>query len=105
MGVPPLRYLVFAPVSALVEGVRQMDTYNEIQQKIADCRWQLSDSASPIGDWKIAKCYEYALMGLPAPYDMTELNAKRQAVRDEINELEEKLKKFDIPVVRKEREE
>lgn len=79
-----------------------MDTYNEIQQKIADCRWKLSDSASPIGDWKIAKCYEYALMGLTAPYDMTELNAKRQAVRDEINELEEKLKKFDIPVVRKE---
>jgi len=78
--------------------------YNEIQQKIADCRWQLSDSASPIGDWKIAKCYEYALMGLPAPYDMTELNAKRQTIRDEINELEEKLKKFDIPVVRKSEE-
>ena len=56
------------------------------------------------GDWKIAKCYEYALIGLPAPYDITELNAKRQAVRDEINELEEKLKKFDIPVVRKEAE-
>ena len=82
-----------------------MDTYNEIQQKIADCRWQLSDSASPIGDWKIAKCYEFSLMGLPTPYDMTELNAKRQAVRDEINELEEKLKKFDIPVVRKSKEE
>lgn len=82
-----------------------MDIYNEIQQKIADCRWKLSDSASPIGDWKIAKCYEYALMGLPAPYDMTELNAKRQAVRDEINELEEKLIKFDIPVVRKSEEE
>lgn len=78
-----------------------MNTYNEIQQKIADCRWKLSDSASPIGDWKIAKCYEYALMGLPAPYDITELSAKRQAVRDEINDLEEKLKKFDIPVVRK----
>nr|DAY19139.1 MAG TPA: Type III secretion system protein of type 3 secretion.78A [Caudoviricetes sp.] len=43
-------------------------------------------------------------MGLPAPYDMTELNAKRQAVRDEINELEAELKKFDIPVVRKEAE-
>lgn len=55
-----------------------------------------------LGGWKIAKCYEFSLMGLPAPYDMTELNAKRQAVRDEINELEEKLKKFDIPVVRKE---
>lgn len=81
-----------------------MDTYNEIQQKIADRRWQLSDSASPIGDWKIAKCYEYALMGLPAPYDITELNAQRQAVRDEINELEAELRKFDIPVVRKEEE-
>ena len=52
-----------------------MDIYNEIQQKIADCRWKLSDSASPIGDWKIAKCYE------------------------------EKMKKFDIPVVRKSEEE
>lgn len=81
-----------------------MDTYNEIQQKIADCRWQLSDSASPIGDWKIAKCYEYALMGLPAPYDIAVLNAQRQAVRDEINELEAELRKFDIPVVRKEEE-
>lgn len=81
-----------------------MDTYNEIQQKIADCRWQLSDSASPIGDWKIAKCYEYALMGLPAPYDIAVLNAQRQAVRDEINKLEAELRKFDIPVVRKEEE-
>ena len=79
-----------------------MNTYNEIQQKIADCRWQLSDSSSPIGDWKIAKCYEYALMGLPAPY---ELSRERQLIRDEINELEEKLKKFDIPVVRKSEEE
>lgn len=81
-----------------------MDTYNEIYQKIIDCRWQLADSASPIGDWKIAKCYEYALMGLPAPYDITKLNAQRQAVRDEINTLEAELREFDIPVVRKEEE-
>lgn len=82
-----------------------MDTYNEIQQKIADRRWQLSDSASPIGDWKIAKCYEYALMGYSSPYDIQELSRERQLIRDEINELEEKLKKFDIPVVRKSEEE
>lgn len=81
-----------------------MNTYSEIYQKIIDCRWQLSDSASPIGDWKIAKCYEYALMGLPAPYDIAELNVQRQAVRDEINELETELREFDIPVVRKEAE-
>lgn len=76
-----------------------MDTYNEIQQKIADRRWQLSDSASPIGDWKIAKCYEYALMGYSSPYDIQELSRERQLIRDEINELEAELKKFDIPVI------
>lgn len=76
-----------------------MDTYNEIQQKIADYRWQLSDSASPIGDWKIAKCYEYALMGYSSPYDIQELSRERQLIRDEINELEAELKKFDIPVI------
>lgn len=75
-----------------------MDTYNEIQQKIADYRWQLSDSASPIGDWKIVKCYEYALMGYSSPYDIQELSRERQLIRDEINELEAELKKFDIPV-------
>lgn len=76
-----------------------MDTYNEIQQKIANCRWQLSDSTSPIGDWKIAKCYEYALMGYSSPYDIQELSRERQLIRDEINELEAELKKFDIPVI------
>lgn len=76
-----------------------MDAYNEIYQKIIDCRWQLSDSSSPIGDWKIAKCYEYALMGYSSPYDIQELSRERQLIRDEINELEAELKKFDIPVV------
>ena len=73
--------------------------YNEIYQKIIDCRWQLSDRGSRIGDWKIAKCYEYALMGYSAPYDIQELSRKRQLIRDEINILEAELKKFDIPVI------
>jgi hypothetical protein len=38
--------------------------------------------SAALGGWKIAKCYEFSLIGLPAPYDMTELNAKRQAVRN-----------------------
>ena len=76
-----------------------MDAYNETQQKIANYRWQLSDSSSPIGDWKIAKCYEYALMGYSAPYDIQELSRERQLIRDEINMLEAELKKFDIPVI------
>lgn len=43
-------------------------------------------------DYQIIKCYEYALCNLPSPYDVTKLHEERQALRDEINELEASLK-------------
>lgn len=39
-------------------------------------------------DYKIIKCSEYNLAGQTLPYDIAELHAKRQALRDRINELE-----------------
>lgn len=39
-------------------------------------------------DYKIIKCYESSLVGEPLPYDIEELHAKRQKIRDEINMLE-----------------
>jgi predicted S18 family serine protease len=39
-------------------------------------------------DYKIIKCSEYSLAGVALPYDIAELHAKRQALRDRINELE-----------------
>ena len=39
-------------------------------------------------DYKIIKCSEYRLAGLEAPYDISELHATRQVLRDRINELE-----------------
>ncbi len=68
-----------------------MDEKQIIEQKIRDLKSTLYSSASDIGDWKIAKCMEYSMCGETAPYDIAELNKKRQAVRDEINELEEQL--------------
>lgn len=47
------------------------------------------------GDWKIAKIYEYTLTGKESPYDINELSAKRQEVRNRINELEEQLKEIE----------
>ena len=44
------------------------------------------------GDWKVAKYYEYILLGLPAPYNMAPIHAKRQEMRDRINEIREELK-------------
>ena len=39
-------------------------------------------------DYKIIKCSEYSLAGQTLPYDIAELHARRQALRDRINELE-----------------
>ena len=41
-------------------------------------------------DYKIIKCHEFSLVGKEMPYDIVALNDKRQAVRDQINELEAK---------------
>lgn len=40
-------------------------------------------------DYKIIKCSECQLLGQPMPYDVAELHEQRQAIRDEINKLEE----------------
>lgn len=39
-------------------------------------------------DYQIIKCSECQLLGQPMPYDVAELHAQRQAIRDKINELE-----------------
>lgn len=63
----------------------------EFMQMDAEYRQLKSDlesSASSIGDWKIAKIYEYRMAGLEDPYDFDELHQARQEARDRINELE-----------------
>lgn len=40
-------------------------------------------------DYKVIKCSECQLTGEPMPYDITALHAERQAIRDEINRLEQ----------------
>lgn len=39
-------------------------------------------------DYKIIKCYESNLLGVTLPYNITELISQRQAIRDNINEIE-----------------
>ena len=53
-------------------------------QKIADLKKQLQST-----DYKIIKCSECQLVGLPMPYDIIALHAERQDIRDEINLLEQ----------------
>ena len=39
-------------------------------------------------DYKVIKCYELSLVGGAVPYNVSELHAERQEIRNEINRLE-----------------
>lgn len=60
-----------------------------IQKDIKELKKRLSSTESEIGDYKITKCYEATMLGKNLPYDVEKLYAERQAVRAEINRLEE----------------
>lgn len=54
------------------------------RDKIAGLKKKLSAT-----DYKVIKCSECQLMGAEMPYDVAALHAERQALRDEINKLEQ----------------
>jgi len=62
-------------------------------QQMAAMEGRLQELIAMLGstDYKVTKCYEAQLLGLPMPYDVQELTSQRQAWRDEINSLEEEL--------------
>ena len=57
-----------------------------IETQIGELKQRLSES-----DFKVTKCYECSLVGETLPYDIQALHDERQAIRDEINRLEEML--------------
>lgn len=54
-----------------------------VTEQIAELKKQLSAT-----DYKVIKCAECQLLGMEMPYDVADLHAERQAIRDEINRLE-----------------
>lgn len=63
----------------------EIKTQEEINAKlqIVELNSQLASS-----DYKVIKCAECSLAGLPDPYDIAALNTERQALRDQISALE-----------------
>lgn len=55
------------------------DRINELKKQLAET------------DYKVAKAYEAYLINTEPEYDMTQVHIERQAMRDEINELEQYL--------------
>lgn len=62
-----------------------------IESQIRTLISRLDAPTSDIGDWKIIKIYEARLRNEADPYNFEELDAARQAVRIEINELQAQL--------------
>lgn len=70
-----------------VKAKREKENHiKETMQSIDSLKTTLSDS-----DYKFIKCLEYSLNNLEMPYDVETLHAERQALRDQINELEKEL--------------
>ena len=63
----------------------------ELEAELRVLRSQLEANTSDVGDWKIIKALEYQLTGRTIPYDIGQLNAERQIIRDRINEIELRL--------------
>lgn len=66
------------------------ETASSVEEQIAALKAELSST-----DYKIIKCSEAQLVGDIKPYDIVELHAERQALRDKINELESQLEGSD----------
>lgn len=63
---------------------RQVEEQANAKTEIEKLQEELNDT-----DYKIIKCSEYQLAGIPIPYDIAELHLQRQKLRDKINELQE----------------
>ena len=67
-----------------VETVYPDNWPSAIEQQIAELKAQLAAT-----DYKVVKCSEAQLAGEELPYDIFALHVERQAIRGQINELEE----------------
>ena len=69
--------------------------YRKVEEEVATYEPTIEERTRPFKDtlagedYKVIKCMEAYLRGLPLPYDIDVLGAARDAVRDQINKIEE----------------
>lgn len=69
--------------------------YRKVEEEVATYEPTTEERTRPFKDtlasedYKVIKCMEAYLRGLPLPYDIDVLGAARDAVRDQINKIEE----------------
>lgn len=78
-----------------MENAKQIEL-NQKRQKIINLTNDLTSPVSDIGDYRVIKCYEASLSGAKTmPYEVDDLLAERQKVRDRINELQAEVEKLE----------
>lgn len=80
---------VYAEPVVLIPTAEELAEMEE-QERIANVNNQINDLKEQLAstDYKIIKCTECSMVGEEMPYDVNELHAERQVIRDEINLLE-----------------
>ena len=58
-------------------------TEPSVTEQLKSLKAQLSST-----DYQVIKCYEYSLVGMELPYDIQTLHTEREAIREQIRELE-----------------
>lgn len=72
-----------AEYAELIKQTETSTSISSLQDKIKKLETELASS-----DYKIIKSYEQSLVGVECEYDILALHAERQAIRDQINELQ-----------------
>lgn len=77
------------------EAILLANGYTKVEEEAATHEPTIEERTRPFKeqlageDYKVIKCMEAYLRGLPLPYDIDVLGAARDAVRDQINKIEE----------------
>jgi hypothetical protein len=67
----------------------RLERFNQRMEEVKKTRQiELLKSQLTSTDYQIIKCYEYSLAGLELPYDIQTLHTEREAIREQIRELE-----------------
>lgn len=81
--------------SVYIEPVIPIPTDEELaemeeRERIANIKNEISELKAKLdaSDYKVIKCFECSMVGEEMPYDVQEIHAERQTIRDRINELE-----------------
>jgi hypothetical protein len=85
-GVKKITQEEFDNIQSNFKNLIKQNEQEQQKQQIKKLQTQIAAT-----DYQIIKCYEYSLAGLELPYDIQELHNSREAIREQIRELEEQI--------------